>query len=52
MGDGRLTFGVDPARSTLVAIDDTDVIRTPLDPFEDDDRVTAMAGQRSTITGK
>ncbi len=46
MGNGRLEFGVGPARSTVVAEGETDVIRSPLDPFKDDDRVIAVAGRK------
>jgi regulator of sigma E protease len=45
MGDGRLEFGLGPARSTTVSRAETDVIRSPRDPFEENDRVTAVAGR-------
>jgi regulator of sigma E protease len=45
MGDGRLEFGLGPARSTTVSRSETDVIRSPRDPFEENDRVTAVAGR-------
>jgi regulator of sigma E protease len=46
MGDGRLEFGLGPARSTTVSHSETDVIRSPRDPFEEDDRVIAVAGRK------
>jgi len=46
MGDGRLEFGLGPARSTVVAEGETGAIRPPQDPFQDQDRVIAVAGRK------
>ncbi len=46
MGDGRLEFGLGPARSTVVAEGETSAIRPPQDPFQDQDRVMAVAGRK------
>jgi len=46
MGDGRLEFGLGPAWSTVVAEGETSTIRPPQDPFQDQDRVMAVAGRK------
>jgi regulator of sigma E protease len=46
MGDGRLEFGLGPARSTTVSHSETDVIRSPRDPFLEKDRVIAVGGRK------
>ena len=46
MNDGRLEFGLGPARSMVVAEGETSAIRPPQDPFQDQDRVIAVAGRK------
>lgn len=46
MHNGKLSFGLGPARSTQVIQLDPDTIRPPQDPFNAKDRVIAIAGQK------